>query len=139
MSEVVKVLLQRIESTNEGTFGRLTFHNYMCFTGELPWRGNQSNISCIPFGVYLCDWTYSPKLKRKAFLINDHTRLGIRIHSANLMGDDTLGWKRQLNGCIALGQKLGKIDGQKALLLSKPAIREFEVLMNGQSFQLEVR
>ncbi len=66
-------------------------------------------------------------------------RGGIRIHSANLMGDDSKGYKRQLNGCIALGQTLGRIEGQKALLLSKPAIRQFEDLMNRQDFTLEIK
>lgn len=66
------------------------------------------------------------------------SRSGIRIHSANLMGDKILGYKTQLNGCIALGEKLGWIDGQKALLVSRPAIRRMEEYFNGKSFTLEI-
>lgn len=69
---------------------------------------------------------------------NVNKRSGIRIHSANFMGDLTLGYKCQLNGCIALGEKFGVVNGQKAVLLSNPAIRKFESLMSGQSFVLEV-
>lgn len=65
-------------------------------------------------------------------------RVGIRIHSANLMGDAKCGMRCQLNGCIALGEGLGLIEGQKALLLSKPAIRKFEFYMAKRDFTLEV-
>jgi hypothetical protein len=65
-------------------------------------------------------------------------RTGIRIHSANLAGDRTLGLKAQLNGCIALGLAFGKMDGQKCIVLSKPAVRKFESIMDQNSFVLEI-
>jgi len=74
------------------------------------------------------------------YLVNGvKDRTGIRVHSANLMGDDTRGYKRQLNGCIALGERLGWIEGQRAVLLSYPAVRRFETLMAGKTFELEIR
>jgi hypothetical protein len=66
-------------------------------------------------------------------------RAGIRIHSANFGGDAERGWKKQLNGCVALGEAFGVMDGQKAVLLSKPAIRRFEALLDGAEFTLEIR
>jgi hypothetical protein len=54
------------------------------------------------------------------------------------MGDDTMGYMKQLNGCIALGEKLGWMDGQKALLLSAPAVRRFEDHMGRVPFKLEI-
>jgi len=134
-----RVLLTRVESSDHGTFGVLSFPGFSCFTGELSNRDNKSNISCIPKGVYKAVWTYSPRFKRMMYLLESiPNRGGIRIHSANLMGDDTKGFKRQLNGCIAFGAKLGTINGQKALLLSKPMIRQFETLMAGKEFILEI-
>lgn len=65
-------------------------------------------------------------------------RTGIRIHAANLMGDAKKGYKCQLNGCIALGEKLGWIGKQKAVLVSRPAIRRLEKLTEGKPFQLEI-
>jgi len=133
------VRLQRLESSDEGTFGVIKINKLILFTGELPRRENRSNISCIPAGIYKCRWTYSNRFKRKMFLVDGvPDRAGIRIHAANLMGDVTLGYKAQLNGCIALGEKLGSIDGQKAVLLSVPAIRKFEKLMGGKPFELEI-
>jgi len=136
-----KVQLIRLESGNQGTFGNLYAKGEKFYSGELPWRENKSSISCIPpNNNYLCLWTFSPRFKRNVYLVsNVINRFGIRKHSANLMGDIALGYKAQLNGCIALGEKLGWIDGQKAVLLSAPAIRRFETLMEGKSFILEVK
>lgn len=65
-------------------------------------------------------------------------RSGIRKHSANFMGAKDEGFRCQLNGCIALGEKLGWIEKQKALLISAPAVRRFESFMNREPFELEV-
>ncbi len=140
MSKIIdKVRLERLETSSEGTFGRLTYNDFVAFTGELADRGNQSNVSCIPKGTYWCSWTQSDAFKRKLYAVeNVPNRAGIRIHAANFMGDSEKGLKKQLNGCIALGLKLGRMDGQKALLLSKPAVRQFETLMNKRSFLLEI-
>jgi hypothetical protein len=54
------------------------------------------------------------------------------------MGDKLLGYRAQLNGCIALGERLGWLDGQKALLLSAPAVRRFEAHMGREPFKLEI-
>lgn len=135
----MKATLCRLSTSDQGTFGKLTINNFVWFTGELPWQNNRSNLSCVPKGLYFCSWTYSQRFKRMMYLINNvPSRSGIRIHSANLMGDDTKGWKRQLNGCLSLGERLGTIEGQKALLLSKPAVRRFEEVMEGKSFTLEI-
>lgn len=139
-----RITLNRLESSDQGTFGILKVPDnewiYYFYTGELAWRDNAPNVSCIPAGLFKCTWTYSPRFKRNMYLVEGvKDRAGIRKHSANFMGDDSKGFKRQLNGCIALGEKLGWIDGQKALLLSAPAMRRFEALLNGEPFELEIR
>jgi len=55
------------------------------------------------------------------------------------MGDTALGFRSQLNGCIALGERLGWLDGQKAVLISRPAVRFLEAAMGTTPFDLEVR
>lgn len=133
-------LLTRWDHGDQGTFGRLiTPAGLSLYTGELPWRDNRSNASCIPQAVYNVEWTFSPAFRRWMYLILDtDPRAGIRAHSANFMGDDTMGYKKQLNGCIALGEKLGWMDGQKALLLSISAVRRFEEHMERLPFKLEI-
>jgi hypothetical protein len=132
--------LQRTESGDQGTFGRLTAGPLSFYTGELPWLDNAANVSCIPAGQYECRWTFSPRFKRMMYVLLDTApRAGIRVHGANLMGDKAKGYRAQLNGCIALGERLGWMDGQKALLLSAPAVRRFESFMGGKPFTLEIR
>lgn len=138
------ITLTRLESSNQGTFGDFslirngTLESF--YSGELPWRDNQSNLSCIPKGTYkvaLVDWL---KHNKKVYMVQGvKGRGGILIHSANYMGDMEKGYKTQLKGCIALGERLGIMEGQKALLMSAPAIRRFYNLLNGESFELEIK
>jgi len=99
----------------------MLFGEHTAFTGELPDRGNAPNLSRIPSETYLCKWTYSPAFKRMMYLVTGvDGRSGIRVHPANLMGDRTKGFKSHLYGCIALGNRIGTLGGQKALLISAP-------------------
>lgn len=134
------VLLTRFDRGDQGTFGRLVTPGGLgLYTGELPYRDNRANASCILLGVYNVIWAYSDHFRRELYLLlGTEPRGGIRAHSANFMGDDTMGYKKQLNGCIALGEKLGWMDDQKALLLSAPAVRRFEEHMGRASFKLEI-
>jgi hypothetical protein len=54
------------------------------------------------------------------------------------MGDATLGYKAQLLGCISFGERLGYIRNQKALLLSRPAMDNFVLIMQKLPFILEI-
>ena len=139
-----RITLTRLESSDHGTFGLVQFTDggflESFYAGELNWLDNRSNVSCIPPGLYRCTWTLSPRFKRHMYLVEGvKDRGGIRLHSANFMGDDTKGFKRQLNGCIAFGEKLGHMEGQKALLLSAPAMRRFERMLNKEPFELEIK
>lgn len=135
-----KVIIQRLETSDDGTFGKLSYNNFSCFTGELPDRNNESNISCIPKGTYQCQWTYSPRMRKFTYELRNVTgRTAIRIHSANFMGLPNPPKNKQVNGCIALGERIGIMDGQKAILISVPTIRQFETLMNQREFILEIK
>lgn len=135
------IVIFRNSSTDQGTFGRLvTPSGDQFYTLELPWRGNKRGISCIPKGRYNAIWNFSKKFKRNMYLIsNVYRRSGIRVHSANYAGDAKRGYRKQLYGCIALGKRVGVLDGQKALLVSRPTVRKFEKLMNYKDFILEIR
>lgn len=134
-------VLERHETGDQGTFGRMWARGLSLYSGELPDRGNAPNVSCIPRpGLHHVAWTWSPAFRRPMYLLlGTAPRAGIREHAANFMGDATKGWRKQLNGCIALGEKLGWMGGQKALLLSAPAVRRFEDHMGHRPFVLEIR
>lgn len=133
------IRLQRVASTDDGTFGIITVGPLQLFTGELPWRDNKSDVSCIPAGVYRSRMTFSSRFQTSLYELFDVPgRFACRIHPANFMGDKSKGKLCQLNGCIALGEKLGSMDGQKAVLVSRPAVRTFEQALGRSPFLLEI-
>jgi hypothetical protein len=79
----------------KGTNGALFSNGQLvCFTIELPWRGNKSNVSCIPEDIY-------PVVKRESEHHGNHLWIRevpgrdlILIHKANNA-------ELQLEGCIA--------------------------------------
>lgn len=134
-----KAYLERLEGSDSGTFGKWYFGDQTAFSGELPNRDNAPNISCIPEGVYLVVWNYSPHFKRMMYLVTKVSgRSGIRIHSANYMGDRSKGLRCHLYGCLAAGERVGTIEGQKAIIKSRPAIGRLERWGNRQTFELEI-
>lgn len=136
---MTRVFIDRTESTEYGTFGRLVVDKLRFFTGELQWLENVPETSCIPAGIYECYWTYSPKLQRFAYHVEDvPDRSGILIHPANLMGRKDLEYKSEVEGCIALGCRTGFLYGQRALELSTKAVQTFEAYMAHEPFLLEI-
>lgn len=136
--------LARQESTDQGTFGTLLFAGHELRTLELPWRGNQPQLSCIPEGVYACAMIHSPKFGRVYGVLNVPGRSNVLIHSANFAGDVHLGWDTQLHGCIAPHKRRGFLNNsrgrpQRAGLLSRPALSELMGWANGRTFQLEIK
>ena len=145
--------LVRQPSSPQGTFGRLYGVGYpqTLYTGELPWRDNKSNVSCVPTaqwcvdrgyclptGVYHVEMRRSPKMGWTYWLRDVPGRGFCLIHPANLMGDVGLGFRTQLQGCIALGLALGWMDGQKAVLRSRVAVVGFMDVMGREPFLLRI-
>lgn len=84
------------------TIGRLTFDGLQLFTLELPWRGNQPNISCVPEGTYRVTKYQSPT-KGPVLLLHDVPgRTYIEIHAGNFI--------RQIEGCVLVGDGLKHLD-----------------------------
>jgi hypothetical protein len=79
----------------DGTNGELKDGGQLiCFTIELPWRENQSNISCIPEGRYELAQRFHEHYGWHIHLLNVPGRDWILIHPAT---DAQI----QLRGCIA--------------------------------------
>lgn len=134
-----KVRITRSERSDQGTFGvLLTNSGFTCWTGELPWRNNQTGVSCIPAGTYFCHYLLSPSKGMCYHVQNVPGRTHILFHSANWMGDVSKGLKSQLNGCIALGVKVGPLEGQKALLSSKISVTAFVQDLKEEPFELTI-
>jgi len=84
---------------------------WSCRTIELPFRGNERWISCIPPGRYVAEVVQqSPSFDYPHVWVHDRgsraaagTRTGIKIHIAN--------FARQLEGCVAVGRQFRDLDG----------------------------
>jgi hypothetical protein len=114
------MILARFESTEQGTFGRL---------GR--WWTVERTEMLLAVGTYKVIWTRSPRLRRFTYrLLGTEPRTGILIHPANLA--------TQLLGCIALGERIGWMDGVKCVLISRPSVSAFEDSLKRQPFELEV-
>lgn len=135
-----KATLTRLQTGDEGSFGTLvTDSGFKCVTGELPWRDNQTGKSCIPPGVYVVTYRFSPKHNKMCYHVeNVPDRTDIEIHSANLMGDVSLGFECQLLGCIAPGKGIGQIAGQKAVIASRITLAALEADLAQETFELTI-
>lgn len=132
------VVLQRLGETAAGTQGVLQAEGFSCKTLELPWRDNLRQKSCVPPGSYLCEMVSSPKFGRVYTLRNTDPRTHVLIHAGNFAGDIDKGLKTHVQGCILLGKYYGTIDGQRAILLSRPTVRAFMTKLGGASFMLTI-
>jgi len=78
-----------------GTNGKLECEGKLiCKTIELPWKNNETKVSCIPEGKYFIKKRYSQKFKWHFEIENIPNRKLILFHPAN----NAL---LELNGCIA--------------------------------------
>ncbi len=128
-----KAYLLRQFKSNLVTLGYLFIGGEVFRTLERPWKNNARNISCIPPGTY--HTTYLPRSAsgkyKKVFHVREVPgRGGILIHNGNLVS--------HTKGCILLGTRVGNLGGEKAVLSSRIAMREFNKVANKQDFELEV-
>lgn len=97
---------------------------------------NINESCCIPVGEYLCEWKYSPRLKRNTYLLIDvFGRDSIRLHTANDIED--------LLGCITFGLRVVKnvsFDNKNyfdyIVSESRQAFDKFEKITQGKNIKL---
>ena len=132
------VYLNRFEQSDQGTLGVWSCPEqaFSCFCLELPWRNNNVGVSRIPKGVYKVVVRWSHKYKWHYHITGIDGRSYILLHSGNYAGDRMKGYKTHSHGCLLLGKKCGYLQGQRAVLCSRLAIREFYNLMNEETFKL---
>ena len=161
-----QAVLTRLETGDEGTFGRLSVLDeitgdviYSCYTLELPWRQNARGRSCVPASDYLLKGrTDSPK--HPGFVYEEWDdpatpqredvadRDNIQIHAANLAGDEDKGYVKQLDGCIApglsamsfrAGHKPAGAKDQRGMSASGVALKQLEAALNRETFRLSIK
>jgi hypothetical protein len=140
----MNVTLKRQSMTDEGTFGTFFFDGAapLCSL-ELPWVDNHPFYSCIPKGVYQCEWDYSQQLKRDCYHVLDvPKRNDILIHNGNLAGNVTKGLRSDVEGCLLVGMKYGALTTpkgmQRGVLNSETALGLFQKQLGYNTFTLTI-
>lgn len=93
---------------------------------ERGWRDNESNVSCIPSGMYELEFEESHRFKQKLWEVKGvEGRSECKFHSANF-------WK-DLNGCLAPGRRPRDIDndGYIDVTSSKDTLKDFHDVLKG--------
>ena len=128
------LLLTRTYFPN-GTNGKLECEGKLiCNTIELPWKNNETRVSCIPEGKYFIKKRYSQKFQWHLVIENVQNRSLILFHPAN----NAL---QELNGCIA---PVTKLSGPGLGLMSRKAFTTlkrmvYKVLDTNESVELIVK
>ncbi len=130
----MKVLLNRYSDDGKETIGKLYVLNkkgyilFECETLELPWKDNQSNVSCIPAGQYKVKKRWSEKYNEHFHITGVPNRDYILIHPANYVS--------QLRGCVAVGRDLADInnDGLMDVTSSKATLSELLTILPSEFF-----
>ncbi|MFM9987600.1 DUF5675 family protein [Flavobacterium sp.] len=105
----------------DGTNGKIECEvKLICKTIELPWKINETKVSCIPEGKYYIKKRYSKKFQWHLEIINVKNRSLILFHPAN----NAL---QELNGCIA---PVTKLSGPGLGLMSRKAFSKLKNLVN---------
>lgn len=90
-------LIRAVQSP-AGTFGVLAIMpTPFALTLERPWVDNQSNISCIPAGVYTCALNLSAKFGETFEVLKVPGRTHILFHKGIVIADT--------EGCILIGEE----------------------------------
>lgn len=130
--------LFRTSPSDQGTEGILFIKNFQCYSLELPWRDNKSNISCVPADEYLCELILSPKFGWVYHLTDVKGRTYILTHSGNWAGDVSKGYHTHSHGCLLFGSARGTLKGQRAVLNSAYTVQKIISLMRPNKFLLRI-
>ena len=134
-----RVTITRTETDDQGTFGLWQSDSgFQVYTGELPWKGNKPNVSCIPAGKYQCAIRDSKKHGRCYGVEGVPGRTDIECHKGNFCGDESKGFKSDVLGCIIVGRAIDEIAGQKAVINSSDALKSLEDDLAGEAFTLTI-
>lgn len=136
-------LIKRGPDSKYGTFGRMYFTDFVCFTLELPDRDNRSNRSRIPAGIYRMEFVKTGRPfsgRTHAYWIHPvEDRSGILAHSGTWAGDVEQGLLTHSLGCILIGFTVAWVAGQPGLLRSRPCIWELmDNVLQGEPAELRI-
>ena len=127
-------------SYDDATIGRLSSNGFHCFTLELPWLDNKTDVSCVPPNIYEYKKRFSPSKKMVVIeLIDVEGRTFIQLHIGN--------FTKQILGCCLVGMGITYLDTDSIpdlvnseealnrLLESCPNTGTIEIIRYGKYFE----
>jgi hypothetical protein len=129
----MKITIKRTHHLHEATLGQLFIEDVktdLIYTLENPERETDKD-NRIPSGVYQCKPYSGTKYKDVYIVENVPGRSAILLHWGNT--------EKDTQGCILLGNRLGELNGQPAVLESKRCFDRFRSIVGKNEFTLEIR
>jgi len=129
----VNLTLKRTHHLQEATLGQLFIEDVTTdpiYTLENPERETTKD-SRIPAGVYQCRPFNGQKYKDVYIVANVPNRSAILLHWGNT--------EKDTQGCILLGNRLGQLNGEPAVLQSKRCFERFRSVIGKNEFILEIK
>lgn len=120
---VEALFLERKSAKNsECTLGKLIYRGKeICKTLENPSKNNMPYVSCVLAGAYEVNKHDGKRYQDVWALKNVNSRTGILIHAGNIESDT--------QGCILVGDRYGKLNGEMAVLNSKATLRKLRSIL----------
>lgn len=119
----MQLTINRMLYSNQGVIGKLYIDSdFECYTLENPWFNNLENVSCIPETFYQMEPWKSPKFGQCFRLLEVPNRTNILIHVGNIQEDT--------KGCILVGESLGFLNENLAVLNSRKALDKLKEKVN---------
>lgn len=141
------MILTRFAYLSTCTLGWLEHEGHRWATIERPWvpddedRGGKNGISCVPDGTYQLHHHSGPRFSNVFALASDELdvnlvpinseRVGVLIHQANKASE--------LQGCIAVGEYHGTLEGQHAVMRSAMAMSRLRLVLVGDLPKMTIR
>lgn len=134
---MIKIIITRSKDDGNQTLGYLDVYKdyervFSCKTLELPDRFNQTNISCIPKGLYTSSPRWSAKYRDHYIINNVVNRSLILIHHGN--------YKHNTRGCILVGDNFADInkDGYLDVTNSKTTMKNLLSFLNKKECLIQI-
>ena len=132
-----KATLRRTSDNGTQTTGELKVYEddklvFTCMTLEMPWKDNNTNVSCIPKGSYDVKPYSSAKYPDTYEVLSVPNRSYILIHWGN--------YYTNTEGCILVGEYFVDInsDGQIDITNSRDTVKELKKATNYNDFRLTI-
>ena len=123
------VIVERIENSQDGVFGRLNVGHLQLYTCEDDWKLNEPGESCIPSGTYTIERSFYHHGGYPCFWVKDVPgRSRILLHKGNT--------EENTKGCILIGMGLDYLWVHDEDDPAHPLVKKRAVVSSRQGFGL---